>query len=1181
MSAKQSPCEHAVRPSVVESGEVCVTEREELAARIKKKNQVPERDEADDEKDSDAGEQGGQQEAVELNMEEGVDEEFGKRVTRKLHDPKLPNEQEVKEHNLSGHMPFRSWCPHCVRGRGKEMEHKRKDEDETGIPEYHMDYCFPGDAEGERLTVLVIIEKFTKMKKAVVVPSKGSTGNYAARMVLELMNECGDKDREVIVKSDQEPAIRFLIDDVCTNRTGAKTIKEVSPKYSKGSNGVVERAVQSVEQCLRTLKSAMDEKFGVRVDVRHPVLTWLCEYTGYMMNRMEVARDGKTPYERVKGKKAEVIGLEFGERVLWKHPPGRSMDKINSRWGHGMFVGVKAKSNELIVIDGDSKEVKFVRTVRRVPEEQRWKVENLEWVETVPWNHGKGDKDADGDLLDFDVKSGPGRKLTEQEKTEIAMNEGPRILHRAHLRRADFDKHGYTDRCPGCSALLRGLHVQPHSQVCRDRLETILDKDIRIKNAKARLQERGAKIKANNETTTTNDDNAKRRRLDDLEDQAMKEEDPEKLNNIFEEYREEYLKARENAKEEDVKRARTEEPERMQERASGSADAAVYEGMTIGLVIGEIDPWEFLENAAVQGDEAEVKAEESDEYAWDDVNDIPLPLGQVKAARIEEMGHMKSKIFKVVKKEEAWRVTGKAPISTKWVDTDKTHGTGVPMVRSRWVARDFKDPKEKDREDLFSATPPLEMIRFMLSRQATVRDDGEERKTMYLDIKKAHLAPLCMSDVYVELPAEAEVAEDECGKLIHWLYGCRPAAQAWEEHYSALLVTNGFVRLKTVPVAFSHADRDLHGVAHGDDFVWEGRDKDLDWILGVLSKEYELKNRGRLGFGPKDVKKIDILGRTVELTERGIVWSGDSRHQQLLEDHFGMKPDTKVLSKNGYDDDPPAEDDANEELEIEEGKVFRGLAARLNFMAQDNLFLQFPAKEICKNMAKPRRHDFSKVKRVVRFLKGVGNVSLVFEWQTEAEARQVVVYVDSDWAGCKSSRRSTSGGVLMVGKHILRSWSSTQATVATSSGEAELIAMYEGAARGCGMQAIMTEMGLVPSLSVLRVCTDSSVAKSFVATRGVGKMRHLEVKLLWLQEQVRRRRLRVGKISGTANIADALTKYHSMSKLRELGEPHGVQVAARAVDTAGPRGGVDDKGQPHPVGDIKMCLRPQHCAQDP
>ena len=1087
-------------------------------------------------------------------MEEGVgDEEFGKRIVRKLHDPKLPSENEVKEHYLSGHLPFRSWCPHCVKGRGKEMEHKKQDEEQTGIPEYHLDYCFPGDEHGERLTVLVVIERYTKMKRAIVVPSKGSTGNYAARMVLELINECGDKNREVIVKSDQEAAIQFLVEDVCTNRTGAKTIKEVSPKHSKGSNGVIERAVQSVEQCLRTMKSAMDERFGVKVDVRHPVLTWLCDYTGYMMNRMEVARDGKTPYERVKGKRAEVIGLEFGEKVMWKHLPGKAMEKINSRWGHGLFVGVKAKSNELIVIDGDTKEVKFVRTVRRVPEDQRWCAGNLSWVEAVPWNKGQGDKEADGDLLDFDVKSGPGRKLTEQEKTEISMNEGPKIVHRAHLRRADFDKHGYTDRCPGCSALLRGLHVQPHSQVCRDRLETLLDKDIRVKNAKARLQERGTKLKAN-DPTTTSDNDVKRRRLDDLEDQAMREEDPEELNKIFEQYRKEYIKAREDNDDEQAKRARTENPGQLQERASGSAEAAVYEEMAIGMVIGEIDPWEFLERAAASENMKEPEAEDFEEYAWDDVNDIPLPLDKVKEARLEEMGHMKGRIFKVVKKDEAWKVTGKAPISTKWVDTDKTHGTGEPMVRSRWVARDFKDPKEKDREDLFSATPPLEMIRFMLSRQATIRSDKEERKTMYLDIKKAHLAPLCRSDVYVELPAEAEVAEDECGKLIHWLYGCRPAAQAWEEHYSSLLVANGFKRLQTVPVAFTNAERDLHGVVHGDDFVLEGRDKDLDWVLEILSKVYELKNRGRLGFGPNDVRKIDILGRVVELTEQGIVWKGDSRHQQLLEEHFGMKADTKVLNKNGYEDDPQAEEDKNEELSAEEGKVFRMLAARLNYMAQDNIVLQFAAKEICRNMAKPRRHDFVKVKRVVRFLKGIGELGLVYEWQTEEEAQQVAVYVDSDWAGCRTTRRSTSGGVLKVGKHILRSWSSTQSTVATSSGEAELIAMFEGACRGCGVQAIMFEMGLLPCLSVLRVCTDSSVAKSFVATRGVGKMRHIEVKLLWLQEQVQRQRLKVGKVSGTANIADTLTKYHSTAKLAELCCPHGVRMTAQAVATAGPRG---------------------------
>ena len=75
--------------------------------------------------------------------------------------------------------------------------------------------------------------------------------------------------------------------------------------------------------------------------------------------------------------------------------------------------------------------------------------------------------------------------------------------------------------------------------------------------------------------------------------------------------------------------------------------------------------------------------------------------------------------------------------------------------------------------------------------------------------------------------------------------------------------------------------------------------------------------------------------------------------------------------------------------------------------------------------------------------------------------------------------------VFQVGKHVVRAWSSTQPTVATSSGKAELIAMYDGATRELGMQTVMTEMGLSPQLKMIRVFADSSVAKSFVATRGV------------------------------------------------------------------------------------------------
>ena len=80
------------------------------------------------------------------------------------------------------------------------------------------------------MTILVVVERHSKMRKAIVVPNKGSTGDYAANVVVDFVNECGDRGREVIVKTDQEPAIKLLVDDICMRRTGARTIREEAPK---------------------------------------------------------------------------------------------------------------------------------------------------------------------------------------------------------------------------------------------------------------------------------------------------------------------------------------------------------------------------------------------------------------------------------------------------------------------------------------------------------------------------------------------------------------------------------------------------------------------------------------------------------------------------------------------------------------------------------------------------------------------------------------------------------------------------------------------------------------------------------------------------------------------------------------------------------------------------------------
>jgi hypothetical protein len=143
------------------------------------------------------------------------------------------------------------------------------------------------------------------------------------------------------------------------------------------------------------------------------------------------------------------------------------------------------------------------------------------------------------------------------------------------------------------------------------------------------------------------------------------------------------------------------------------------------------------------------------------------------------MSNVKGKAFKVVKRAEAFEKTANAPIIAKWVDTGKSHGVGEMKVRSRRVWRDFKTKGERGREDLFCTTPPLELLRFLISSQATMRGDGRERKTLFIGVRKARLMPEC---VYAEPPEGAGVEKDERGKLVYWLYECRRAGQAWDDH---------------------------------------------------------------------------------------------------------------------------------------------------------------------------------------------------------------------------------------------------------------------------------------------------------------------------------------------------------------------------------------------------------------
>ena len=122
---------------------------------------------------------------------------------------------------------------------------------------------------------------------------------------------------DIVIKSDQENAIKYVVDDVCVARTGAKTIKMNSPAGVKGSNGVIERAVQAVEGQLRTMKDVLDARYKQVIPAEHCIITWLVKYVSVLLNKMEIGHDGKTAEQRTRGRKSSILGLEFGEQILY------------------------------------------------------------------------------------------------------------------------------------------------------------------------------------------------------------------------------------------------------------------------------------------------------------------------------------------------------------------------------------------------------------------------------------------------------------------------------------------------------------------------------------------------------------------------------------------------------------------------------------------------------------------------------------------------------------------------------------------------------------------------------------------------------------------------------------------------------------------------------------------------
>ena len=161
------------------------------------------------------------------------------------------------------------------------------------------------------------------------------------------------------------------------------------------------------------------------------------------------------------------------------------------------------------------------------------------------------------------------------------------------------------------------------------------------------------------------------------------------------------------------------------------------------------------------------------------------------------------------------------------------------------------------------------------------------------------------------------------------------------------------------------------------------------------------------------------------------------------------------------------------------------------------------------------------MKKCVRYLKG--KPRLVQRYMMQDMPVQLTAFSDADFAGCTTSRKSTSSSLVFFGSHLLRASSTTQSVIALSSGESEFYAAVKSASVSLGMKAMMNDLG-VDLNTPIKLYVDSTACLGAAGRRGAGRIRHIATSTLWLQNAVGEGRIALAKVAGTANPADLGTK---------------------------------------------------------
>lgn len=473
------------------------------------------------------------------------------------------------------------------------------------------------------------------------------------------------------------------------------------------------------------------------------------------------------------------------------------------------------------------------------------------------------------------------------------------------------------------------------------------------------------------------------------------------------------------------------------------------------------------------------------------------------------------------------------PIGCRWTYTKKLGPDGnITRYKARLVAQGFSQIPGIDFDNTFAPTVRIDSLRIILHLAASYGwSRGQD------DVTGAFLHSKIDTEIYMKQPPGFHDGTNRVLRLLLGLYGLKQASRLWNDHMNSKLVNVGYHRLDSDNAVYVRCTKMGQCILaiHVDNFLsFADAPSELKRAQAELHSLFEMTTEDPnwiMGFQLIDEPRA----KTISISHRQYISTILKRFN--MEDCNTHRTPVEMGTVLSIKDGPTTDEEAREMQKI----PYRELTGALIWISViSRPDIAFAASHLAQFNANPGHVHWTAAKRVLRYLAGTKDLRLTLGLNeheikspsgkeilsSPASVQTLVGYSDSDWGRDIDDRRSVSGYIFRIGGSTV-SWNSKkQPTVATSSTEAEYMAIAHASKHGLWLHQFLVELGLdylSHASVVLRIDNKGAIDLS-KDSRNNNRTKHIDIKHHFVRERVADKTFTLEHCSSRQMVADGLTK---------------------------------------------------------